>query len=63
MVRITARDAGHSRKSWAWGFTRRDAVLLEVNDGGDLNLAQLARGVRVLDRRYAEHQWRRGYRL
>lgn len=54
---------GIRAESWAWGFTRRDAVLLEVNDGGDLNLAQLARGVRVLDRRYAEHQWRRGYRL
>jgi hypothetical protein len=38
-------------------------VLLEVNFGGDFNLAQLAHGVGVLDDAYAEHLRRRGYQL
>jgi hypothetical protein len=37
-------------------------VILEVNYGGDLNLAQLAHGAGVLDERYTEHLARGGYR-
>jgi Sugar-transfer associated ATP-grasp len=37
--------------------------LLEVNFGGDLNLAQLAKGAGVLDETYAEHLRRNLYRL
>ena len=40
----------------------RPACLLEVNYGGDLNLAQLAHGTGVLDERYVEHLARCGYR-
>ena len=38
-------------------------VLLEVNWGGDLNLAQLATGEGVLDQVYAAHLRRCGYPL
>jgi len=37
-------------------------VLLEVNYGGDLNLAQLAHSAGVLDERYTEHLARCSYR-
>lgn len=38
-------------------------MLLEVNFGGDFNLAQLAHGAGVLDDAYAEHLRQCGYRL
>ncbi len=38
-------------------------ALLEVNFGGNLNLAQLAHGAGVLDDAYAEQLRRCGYRL
>ena len=45
------------------GADRQGPVLLEVNFGGDLNLAQLAHGAGALDDAYAEHLRRRGYQL
>ena len=38
-------------------------MLLEVNFGGDFNLAQLAHEAGVLDDAYAEHLRQCGYRL
>jgi len=38
-------------------------VFLEVNFGGDLNLAQLANGKGVLDEGYIEHLRECGYRI
>jgi len=38
-------------------------VLLEVNFGGNLQLAQIAHGAGVLDDAYAEHLRQCGYRL
>ena len=45
------------------GADRQGPVLLEVNFGGDLNLARLAHGAGVLADAYAEHLRRRGYQL
>jgi len=44
-------------------LTDQGPVLLEVNFGGDLNLAQLAHGDGALDYAFAEYPRRRGYRL
>jgi Sugar-transfer associated ATP-grasp len=42
-------------QSWDIALAAEGLVLLEVNYGGDLNLAQLAHGTGVLDERYTEH--------
>ena len=46
---------GVRTQSWDVALTDDGPVLLEVNWGGDLNLAQLAYGCGVLDERYAAH--------
>jgi hypothetical protein len=55
--------AGIRTQSWDVALTNRGPVLLEVNFGGDLNLAQLAFGKGVLDETYADHLRRCGYQL
>ena len=50
-------------QSWDVALTDSGPVLLEVNFGGDLNLAQLAPGAGVLDDLYREHLGRCGYRF
>ncbi|HEX4174147.1 MAG TPA: hypothetical protein VHY82_16915, partial [Acetobacteraceae bacterium] len=47
--------------SWDIALTDRGPVLLEVNWGGDLNLAQLAYGRGVLDSEFAAHLNANGY--
>ncbi len=54
--------AGIRTQSWDIAVTDRGPVFLEVNFGGDLNLAQLAYGAGALDETYAEHLRRCGYR-
>jgi len=54
---------GIRTQSWDVALAAQGPVLLEVNYGGDLNLAQLAHGAGVLDDRYTEHLARCGYRL
>ena len=53
---------GIRTQSWDVALAAEGPVLLEVNYGGDLNLAQLAHGAGVLDERYSEHLGRCGYR-
>lgn len=53
---------GIRTQSWDVALTDSGPVLLEVNFGGDLNLAQLASGAGVLDDQYREHLGRCGYR-
>jgi hypothetical protein len=53
---------GIRTQSWDVALAAEGPVLLEVNYGGDLNLAQLAHGAGVLDERYTEHLARYGYR-
>ena len=53
---------GIRTQSWDVALAAEGPVLLEVNYGGDLNLAQLAHGTGVLDERYTEHLARYGYR-
>jgi hypothetical protein len=53
---------GIRTQSWDVALAAEGPVLLEVNYGGDLNLAQLAHGAGVLDERYTEHLARCGYR-
>jgi hypothetical protein len=47
--------AGIRTQSWDVAVTDAGPVLLEVNFGGDLNLAQLADNAGVLDTAYAKH--------
>ena len=54
---------GIRTQSWDIALSAAGPVPLEVNFGGDLNLAQLAHGAGVLDDRYAEHLRRCGYRI
>ena len=54
---------GIRTQSWDIAVSDAGPVPLEVNFGGDLNLAQLAHGAGVLDHRYAEHLQSCGYRI
>jgi hypothetical protein len=54
---------GIRTQSWDVALAAQGPVLLEVNYGGDLNLAQVAHGAGVLDDRFAEHLVRCGYHL
>jgi hypothetical protein len=65
-VLTLAREAsalfpGVRTQSWDIALTDGGPVLLEVNWGGDLNLAQLAYGYGVLDGTYAAHLEANGY--
>jgi hypothetical protein len=52
---------GVRTQSWDVAMTRNGPVLLEVNFGGDLNLAQLAWGTGILDDTYRAHLRTCGY--
>ena len=52
---------GVRTQSWDVALTDQGPVILEVNWGGDLNLAQLAYGAGVLDDRFAAHLAACGY--
>ena len=54
---------GIRTQSWDIALTDAGPVPLEVNFGGDLNLAQLAAGAGVLDETYREHLRTCGYRI
>ncbi|MEO8714224.1 MAG: sugar-transfer associated ATP-grasp domain-containing protein, partial [Acetobacteraceae bacterium] len=54
---------GIRTQSWDVAVTDRGPVLLEVNFGGDLNLAQLAHGAGALDETYTRHLRHCGYRI
>ena len=54
--------AGIHTQSWDVALTELGPVLLEINFGGDLNLAQLATGKGILDAAYSEHLREWGYR-
>lgn len=54
---------GIRTQSWDIAITNRGMVSLEVNWGGDLNLAQLAYGAGVLDDDYRDHLRSCGYRF
>jgi hypothetical protein len=54
--------AGIHTQSWDVALTDHGHVLLEINFGGDLNLAQLATGKGILDAAYSEHLREWGYR-
>ena len=54
---------GIRTQSWDVALTDAGPVLLEVNFGGDLNLAQIAHGNGVLDDRFTEHLKTCGYRI
>jgi len=62
-IRAARTLPGVRTQSWDVAITDAGPVLLEVNWGGDLNLAQLAWGRGVLDDRYRAHLCRCGYRL
>ena len=47
--------AGIRTQFWDIALTDRGPVFLELNFGGDLNLAQLANGKGILDKAYVEH--------
>jgi hypothetical protein len=53
---------GISTQSLDVALAAEGPVLLEVNYGGDPNLAQLALGAGVREERYTEHLARCGYR-
>ncbi len=55
--------AGIRTQSWDIALTNRGPLFLEVNFGGDLNLAQLANGEGVLDEIYTRHLRTCGYRI
>jgi hypothetical protein len=54
---------GIRTQSWDIALTDRGPICLEVNYGGDLNLAQLAEGRGVLDEAYRDHLSECGYRF
>ena len=54
--------AGIHTQSWDVALTEHGPVLLEVNFGGDLNLAQLATGKGALEEVYSEHLREWGFR-
>ncbi len=54
---------GIRTQSWDIALTYAGPVPLEVNFGGDLNLAQLAASAGVLDETYREHLRTCGYRI
>ena len=54
---------GIRTQSWDIALTEHGPVCLEVNYGGDLNLAQLAEGRGVLDGQYRDHLSACGYRF
>jgi len=54
---------GIRTQSWDIALTDKGPVCLEVNYGGDLNLAQLAEGRGVLDEAYRDHLSTCGYRF
>ena len=54
---------GIRTQSWDVALSDRGPVLLEVNFGGDLNLAQLAHRTGALDDTYLEHLRSCGYRI
>ena len=54
---------GIRTQSWDVALTDAGPVPLEVNFGGDLNLAQLASGEGVLDETYREHLRACRYRI
>ena len=54
---------GIRTQSWDIAITDRGMVSLEVNWGGDLNLAQLAYGAGVLDDDYRRHLRSCGYQF
>jgi hypothetical protein len=54
---------GIRTQSWDIALTDRGPICLEVNYGGDLNLAQLAEGRGVLDEAYRNHLSECGYRF
>jgi len=54
---------GIRTQSWDVALTDQGHTLLEVNYGGDLNLAQLAESRGVLDEAYREHLASCGYQL
>ena len=53
--------AGIRTQSWDIALTDCGPVFLELNFGGDFNLAQLADGKGVLDEAYVEHLRECGY--
>jgi hypothetical protein len=55
--------AGIRTQSWDVALTGLGSILMEVNFGGDLNLAQLATGRGVLDEGYREYLGGCGPRL
>jgi hypothetical protein len=54
---------GLRTQSWDLAITRGGPVLVEVNNGGSLNLPQIAHGRGLLDGRYTAHLERCGFRL
>jgi len=61
--RAAANLPGVRTQAWDIAVTDRGPVLLEVNFGGDLNLAQLAWGRGMLDPEFRAHLLQCGYRL
>jgi len=55
--------AGIRTQSWDVALSDQGPGFLEVNFGGDLNLAQLANGKGVLDEGYIEHLRECGFRI
>ncbi len=54
---------GIRTQSWDVALTDQGPVFLEVNFGGDLNLAQLAHGAGVLDEDYRAHLRQCGFKF
>jgi hypothetical protein len=55
--------AGIRTQSWDVALSEQGPVFLEVNFGGNLNLAQLSNGKGVVDHDYTEHLRECGYRV